>query len=43
MGQALPTDPKYGSRQVVEVRPLWELEDFDAEFAEQGKAQQSAS
>ena len=26
-----PTDPKYGSRQVVEVRPLWELEDFRTE------------
>ena len=38
-----PTDPKYGSRQVVEVRPLWELEDFDAEFAEQSKVQHGAS
>lgn len=42
-----PTDPKYGSRQVVEVRPLWELEDFRTEdipeVAEQAKAGHGAS
>ena len=49
-----PTDPQYGSRQVLEVRPLFELEDFgseytpelaehDAKLAEQIKAQHGAS
>ena len=42
-----PTDPKYGSRQVVEVRPLWELADFRtediSEVAEQAKAGHGAS
>jgi hypothetical protein len=49
-----PTDPQYGHRQVLEVRPLFELEDFgseytpelaehDAKLAEQIKAQHGAS
>ena len=27
-----PTDPQYGSRQVLEIRPIFEMEDFGEEY-----------
>ena len=34
-----PTDPQYGARQVLEVRPIFSAEDFGAEYTEDLAAQ----
>jgi hypothetical protein len=33
-----PSDPKYGTSQVLEIRPLYEVEDFGDAYTEEQKA-----